>query len=109
MKKATTPFQARQGDIYVEAIPSLPKNLKKQKSNIIAMGDSTNLAHRLVKGNILLDRKGTMYLAVPIKTQVSHEHGKGHGHNPLDIPKGFYKVIHQREIVFGDLTRIVVD
>ena len=102
-------MQIRQGDILIEKIEKFPKLLKKQKGDIIAMGDSTNLAHRLVKGQLLLDRKGNMYLDVPHKTQVIHDHGKGHGHNPIDLSKGFYKVIHQREIVFGDLTRIVVD
>mgnify|MGYP001598570907 CR=1 FL=1 len=101
-------FQARQGDIWIESIANLPKLLKKQKSDVIAMGDSTNLAHRLIKGQILLDRKGNMYLSVP-KTQIIHDHVKGHGHNPINLPKGFYKIIHQREIVFGDLIRIVQD
>ena len=93
----------------IEAISKLPKSLKKQKSDIIAMGDSTALAHRLAFGQILVDRKGNMFLQVPKKTQIVHEHGKGHGHNPIDLPKGTYKIIRQREIVFGDLTRIVVD
>lgn len=98
----------RQGDILIEQIKELPRSLKVQKSDVIAMGDSTNLAHRIVKGQILVGR-GQMYLSVSRKTQVVHDHRKGHGHNPIDLQKGYYKIIHQREIVWGDLERIVVD
>lgn len=101
--------QFRQGDIFIESIKELPKTLKVKRDNVIAMGDSTNLAHRLVKGQILLNRKGDMFLSVPRKTQVVHEHGKGHGHRPIDLSKGFYRVIRQREVVWGDLTRLVQD
>lgn len=99
----------RQGDLLIEKIQELPKNLKDKGTDVIAMGDSTNLAHRLASGKILVNKKGDMFLEVKRKTQVVHEHGKGHGHRPIDLSKGFYKVIRQREITSGDMTRIVVD
>lgn len=102
-------MQARQGDIFIEKIKELPKNLKQKKDNIIAMGDSTNLAHRLVSGKILVNRKGDMFLEIKRKTQVVHEHGKGHGHRSINLSKGIYKIIRQREIQLDNLTRIVLD
>lgn len=102
-------MQARQGDILIESIEKLPKTLKVKKDNIIARGDSSNLNHILVRGKVLIDRLGNMFLDVPKKTQVIHEHGKGHGHRPINLSKGYFKIIRQRETTIGDMTRIVVD
>lgn len=102
-------FIARQGDIWIEAIKELPKSLKAKKDNVIAMGDSTNLAHRLIKGKVLIDKEENIYLDVPTKTQIIHDHGKGRGHKSIPLSKGKYKIIRQRETTMGDMTRIVQD
>ncbi len=101
--------QYRQGDVFIQSVDKLPKTLKVKKDNVIAKGDSSNLNHTLVSGKVLVDRKGNMFLEVPRKTQVVHEHGKGHGHKVINLSKGFYKVIRQRETTMGDMTRIVQD
>lgn len=102
-------MQMRQGDIFIEKVEKLPKGLKQKKDNVIAMGDSTNLAHKLVNGRVLVNKDGNMFLEVKSKTQVIHEHGRGHGHKPINLSKGYYKIIRQRETTIGDMTRLVTD
>lgn len=98
-------YQVRQGDIYPEAIDKLPKGLKKKNNNVIVHSDSTLHDHTLKSGTVYVDRNGELYLDVPRKTQIVHTED----HNPVDLPRGVYKVIRQREYLAKDMTRVVVD
>lgn len=45
-------FYARQGDLDIKSISSLPKSLKEGKSKIIAFGEATGHHHKLVELDI---------------------------------------------------------
>lgn len=98
-------FQVRQGDVYAEAIAALPKGLKKKKDNVIVHSDSTLHDHTLKSGNVFVNKKGDLFLEAPRKTQIVHTED----HDPVDLPKGVYKIIRQRQYVMKDMTSVVVD
>ena len=94
-----------QGDVLIKGIDKLPKSLKLKKDNVLVHSDSTMHDFTLKSGKTFVDKNGNLFLEVPRATQVVHTMD----HDPLDLPKGFYKVVRQREHLFGDLERIVVD
>lgn len=98
-------IQLRQGDVWIESIESLPKGLKKKADNIIVYSDVTGHSHTLKSGNVYSDKKGNLYLEALKKTQVVHTED----HDPIDLPKGVYKIIHQVEYVMENMTKVVVD
>lgn len=98
-------FTARQGDIWIEEIKTLPKGLKKRKNTTILYGSQTGHSHFLKSGTVLEDKKGNIYLNVPRKSQVLHDSD----HTPIEIPKGTYIITRQKEHLFGDLIRLVID
>ena len=100
-----TPFQTRQGDVWLEEIAKLPKGLKKKKNNILVHSDSTQHDHSLKSGTVYEDKEGNLFMDVPKETQVVHTFD----HDPLNLPKGKYKLLRQREYVMKDMTRAVID
>ena len=96
--------QYRQGDIFIEEVSTLPKDLKKRKTNVILYGEATNHSHRLVDGSVFDGKDGAIYLQLLKKTQIVHDE-----HGPIDLPKGVYKVFRQVEYVMKDMVRVVVD
>lgn len=84
-------FQARQGDLFF--VPVKPEEVKgrKQKNNVIALGELTGHSHELVEGEVLQD-KGTKFLVLSKASKVVHQE-----HNPVALEKGTYKVTRQRE------------
>ena len=98
-------FQKRQGDIWIEEVKALPKGLKKKKDNVLVHSDSTQHDHTLKTGVVYVNKAGDLFLDVPRKTQVVHTFD----HNPIDIPKGKYKLIRQKEYLSKDMVRLVID
>src|SRR5258708_39077285 len=97
-------FSARQGDIWIESISTLPKGLKKKKDNVLVHSDSTMHDHSLKAGTVYVDKNGELFLDVPKNTQVIHTFD----HQPINIPKGKYLMIRQREYLMKDITRVVI-
>lgn len=102
--KAKEIKQYRQGDIFIESISSLPKSLKKRKSNVILYGEATNHSHRLEEGSIFDDKDGAIYLKLLKDSRIIHDE-----HGPIDLPKGNYQVSRQVEYVMKDMVRVVID
>ena len=91
-------MQARQGDIYFEAISEIPADAKKVKARgryIIAEGEATGHHHSVaaMPDVEMLERDGTLYLRVA-REDVKVEHQE---HAPIDLPVGVYRVGRQRE------------
>lgn len=95
---------ARQGDITVSEVDTLPKGLKVDVTNILVLGESTGHSHKLAKGKVYKAKNGDIYLDVKEKTQIIHEE-----HKPITLKKGKYFVGRQREYLSKDMTKIVVD
>ena len=95
----------RQGDILIEEIKSLPKNLKLKKDNILVHSDSTKHDHTLKSGKVYQDKKGNLFLDVSKKTQIIHTMD----HKPINLPKGKYQLVRQVEYLMKDMVKVVID
>ena len=86
----------RQGDISIMAVNSVPKQARKVKGELIlARGEVTGHAHRIVEGQAFLYRlaTGILYLRVLSEfAKLYHEE-----HEDVILPKGDYEVRRQRE------------
>lgn len=115
----------RQGDILFRPVESIPSFAEKMEGNIVAHGESGNL-HQTSGGQVQLFRKKNDpndlftprlsnedplqvdYLEVHQDTVLIHEQ-----HNKIDLPKGKYVVVHEREYnpfaLEADRIRQVID
>ena len=95
--------QFRQGDLLIQEIESLPKNIKKHNL-ILLRGESTGHAHRMESGEVFSDKLGNLYISLAKTANVVHKE-----HSPIELPKGLYAVKRQREYAGKDMIKIVVD
>lgn len=104
----------RQGDILlmpvgeetvparVKSIPSAPRDARGRL--VLALGEATGHAHAIPgPGSLLLDHDGD-YLHLPSGGRVVHEE-----HSAIALPKGWFRVVRQREYVPGAYYRYVAD
>ena len=86
---------ARQGDILFVRIDKLPSNLKKAKDGIVAFGEVTGHAHRVVEQDgvaVLESEGGDKFVEATESWKVTHDE-----HGPIEFKAGTYKVARQRE------------
>ena len=113
-KKAMTnhsQFQARQGDVFVEAfkgeLPADAKRVARDKGRVVlAYGEVTTHSHSISSPSATLWEcaDGARYLEAKRSCSLSHEE-----HDAIKIPIGLHIVTIQREHVPGELPRMVVD
>lgn len=86
-------FIIRQGEVMLIRINEFPKKLK-EKDKILAYGEITNHKHRFETNQVQVfaDESGQQFVQVKKPSQLIHEE-----HQALEIPKGNYKVVLQRE------------
>ena|SRR3990167_6405558 len=88
--------QCRQGDLYFVRVDSVPDDAVPVDDNILAHGEATGHAHRVVQDPNVLVRSlaGIMYVHALDRgeAQIVHEE-----HAPITLPPGNWKVIRQRE------------
>jgi hypothetical protein len=92
-------FMARQGDVLLRKIKSLPINTKTAKSKIIAIGEGHH-EHKAIGDLDVLELDEKLYLAVNSKGQLVHVHTGTETlaeHLPIELEQGFYEVIHQQQ------------
>lgn len=88
-------MQYRHGDVMVEQIKSLPKNLRKSPHTILAHGEVTGHCHKIKDNKTaeLYDTPDGMFLRVTAnQAELIHEE-----HNTILLPRGLYRVWRQRE------------
>lgn len=96
MKKTTQIY--RQGDVLIERIVSLPKQLTKQTPSagriILAHGEVTGHHHSLDADGAewWRDASGVQFLEVQQPTEVVHQE-----HGPILLEPGRYRIRRQRE------------
>ncbi|MEU5882190.1 hypothetical protein [Spirillospora sp. NPDC047279] len=106
----------RQGDILIlpvpeesvpQAVRALPPTPRDGRGRmVLALGEATGHAHALqAQGTLLRDPDPLRpdYLHLPAGGRLSHEE-----HAAISLPKGWYRVIRQREYVPGAV-RVVAD
>lgn len=91
-------FQARQGDIFFEAVKK-PRGSKKGIQPVIAYGEVTGHAHRIISPSMdqlqsYVDENGDIYvLSTQEEIKVGHEE-----HGPITLPPNqWYHIFRQRE------------
>ncbi len=94
--------QYRQGDVLIEAIEELPKNKKEIADKTLAIGESMNHGHMLVGEAMVYEtEKNEKYFEVFGDCSLKHlkidNRAWTQEHHEILLPKGKYKVIHQRE------------
>jgi hypothetical protein len=92
--------QFRQGDVLLEKIEMIPSNAIKVGNNIVALGESSNHGHFIHGGELFCVQEE---LFIEANSQAELRHLNIHSleptcdHKTLNLPKGKYRVIHQRE------------
>lgn len=106
-------MQFRHGDVFLQAIETLPEGVVALPHLRLAEGEATGHAHVLESsreiapedGPMLFEWDGQLYFRTGAKpTAVTHEE-----HARIEIPPGVYSVTIQREYVPGELPRTAWD
>lgn len=85
--------QYRQGDLLFVEVSRVPETARKLGHSIVQEGEATGHAHQFVGDVAVLYEDGDVkFLEALHDTPVSHEE-----HATITLPKGFYKVVRQRE------------
>ena len=86
----------RQGDVSIMAVNRIPKQARKVKGDLVlARGEVTGHAHKIVEGQAFLYRVATGLLYLRVLSEVAklyHEE-----HEDIILPKGDYEIRRQRE------------
>jgi hypothetical protein len=99
----------RQGDVSILAVNDVPKQARKVKGELVlARGEATGHAHRIIEGQAFLYRlaTGILYLRVLSEyARLFHEE-----HTDVVLPQGDYEIRRQREFDWvGAGVRYVAD
>lgn len=95
----------QQGDVLIKKIDEMPKKVKKLKTTVIAEGEATGHAHRIIGDGSLYVLGQTMFLQAKAEVELKHEE-----HDPIKIPPGVYAIDNVREFDhFKQESRKVVD
>ena len=103
-------FQARQGDVWIESIKSVPATAKPTTRNgdvILAYGEVTGHAHRIaapLDAVDVLQEAERIILNVHSHVTITHEE-----HGPVTLQPGVYASYVQREYDPLEAERRVVD
>ncbi|MBH5337856.1 hypothetical protein IHE55_24970 [Streptomyces pactum] len=106
----------RQGDVLIVPVPeeslpagtaALPRQPRDSRGRLVlALGEVTGHAHAVVGPGLLVREPGPFgasYLHLPDGGRVVHEE-----HAAIPLPKGWYRVVRQREYTPGAV-RVVAD
>ena len=93
----------RQGDVCLFKVDNIEGKTEKKDGTILAYGEVTGHKH-LLSGQILESISETeRFIEVLDIAKLTHEE-----HNSLDIPKGKYKVLLQREVdLLGEVRQVI--
>jgi len=94
----------RQGDVLLKKIDSIPKGLMQEEKCILAYGEVTGHKHQILDNGILYKDNNKTYLKMNNEGILSHEE-----HAKLNIPKGEYEIIIQREFDLLGAVKSVMD
>jgi hypothetical protein len=99
------PFQARQGDVFLEKITSIPEGAEVKKDNIVAVGESQNHAHAVFGQVEILEKGNDIFLSVKEDSELRHilmangisTENWTKEHTEIKLQPGCYKVTLQRQ------------
>ena len=82
----------RHGDLLIREIWLIPSDAVQKSTNILAEGEITGHHHTLNGSHQIFETDEAMYFEA--KQELSIEHPE---HNTIQIPKGVYTVVHERQ------------
>ena len=86
----------RQGDVSIMAVNRIPKQARKVRGELVlARGEVTGHAHKIVEGQAFLFRVATSLLYLRVLSEFAklyHEE-----HEDIILPKGEYEIRQQRK------------
>jgi hypothetical protein len=94
----------RQGDVRLVSIEKLPDGLK-EKDAVVAHSE-TGHHHVIEKGIVYTDVNGMQYVQVEKEAILVHQKTQ-EAHEQIQIPKGIYKIMHQREFSPQESRRVM--
>lgn len=98
MKRTQKTTQFRQGDVLVERIRSIPKDVTPVEREagriVLAHGEATGHAHAIAAPHAALLAKGAERFLRVLEQPVSLDHEE---HSRIELPAGLYRVVRQRE------------
>lgn len=79
----------QQGDVLIRLVDAIPEGLTERKDGILAEGEATGHAHRILGDGVKLFESplGDVYMDVPRRIEVVHEE-----HKKISLPPGKYQV-----------------
>ena len=95
----------RHGDVLIAPIPAIPEASTRLPHTVVARGEVTGHAHRLLehKAAELWELDGSLYLKVTAEAAtIVHEE-----HKSITLPRGSYRVWIQREYSPAAIRRVV--
>jgi hypothetical protein len=95
----TQKFMARQGDVLIKQIEQIPYAAKIIQNKVIAVGEGHH-EHKVIGEVEVYQIQESSYLSVGKDGRLVHVHTgteQQAEHLPIDLPFGFYEVIHQRQ------------
>jgi hypothetical protein len=93
----------RQGDVLLTKVSILPKGLKKRKDNVLVEGETTGHMHELTAKTVsVYGTDDDMYVSLDKPTELIHPE-----HNTIQVDKGVWKVIRQREYSPAENRRVL--
>jgi len=94
----------RHGDVLIAAISELPANARLRLDGVLARGEQTGHMHRIAvpESAELWELDGELFMRVITeKARIVHEE-----HQPIELPRGVYRVWQQREYTPEKIRRI---
>ena len=98
--------QYRHGDVFVERVAgTISAAATVRATGIVAYGEATGHAHRVVGGTVYEEPGGSLWIAAETATTLTHEE-----HGVIPLPAGIYRVTQQREWdPYAEAARRVID
>jgi hypothetical protein len=84
----------RQGDVLLRQVSKLPKTAQRKKDKVLAYGEATGHRHQFTSpfAELFVDVDGKQYAFLVETAMLEHEE-----HANIEVPKGTYELIIQRE------------
>ena len=92
----------RHGDLLIKKVEKLDENLEVVE-NVLAYGEVTGHSHKIAGATVYQNKNGNRFITVQEIASLTHEE-----HKEIQLEKGTYAVIRQREYTPEGL-RAVVD
>jgi hypothetical protein len=95
----------RQGDLFIEAIFSLPRTTGRLRHGVLLEGEATGHSHRiedLDTAEVFQDRSNLYVRIVGDSARIIHQE-----HGAITLPRGTYRVWRQREYTPGSVSWVM--